>query len=44
LVTTIRVVSRADTFMAKGKVLKGMSMGLMRARHEPKLCIIVISM
>jgi hypothetical protein len=42
-VITIRVVSRADTFMAEGNMLKGMSMSEVRARHEPKLCGITIS-
>ena len=34
---------RANTFKAKGMVLKGVSMSKVRARHEPKLGIIVIS-
>jgi hypothetical protein len=36
-------VSRADTFKAKGSVLKGMSVSKVRVRHEPKLCGIAIS-
>jgi hypothetical protein len=43
-ITTIRVVSRADSFKAKGSMLKGMSMGKVRVRHEPKLCWITIGM
>jgi hypothetical protein len=43
LITTIRVVSRANVFVTKGRVLKGMDMGLMGVRREPKLCIIIIS-
>ena len=31
-------------FIAKGRVLQGMSMGLMRARCRPKLCRVPISM
>ena len=42
-ITTIRVVGRANVFSAKGKVLKGMSIRLVRARRKPKLCRITIS-
>jgi hypothetical protein len=43
-ITTIRVVSRADLFKAKGSMLKGMSVGKVRVRHELKLRWIAISM
>jgi hypothetical protein len=43
-VTTIRVVSRADAFVAEGRVLKSMYMSLMRLGHELELCWIVISL
>jgi len=42
-ITTIRVVGRANMFSAKGKVLKGMSIRLVRVRRKPKLCRITIS-
>jgi len=37
-------VSRANIFVAEGRVLQGVNMGLMRASHEPKLCGVSISM
>jgi hypothetical protein len=43
VVTTIRVVGRTNTFKTKGRMFKDVDMGLMRARHEPKLCIVIIS-
>ena len=42
-ITTIRVVRRTNMFVAKGTVLKSVSMGEMRARCKPKLSIIAIS-
>ena len=36
-------MSRADAFIAKGRVLQGMDMSLMGAGCEPKLCRIPIS-
>ena len=37
-------MSRADGFTAKGNVLKGMSIGLVRARCKAKLCRFSICM
>jgi hypothetical protein len=42
-VTTIRVVSRAHTFVAKGGVFQGMRISLVRAGHELKLCGVPVS-
>jgi hypothetical protein len=44
LVTTIRVVSRTNRFTAKGNMLKGVSISLVRARCRPKLHKTTISM
>jgi hypothetical protein len=43
-VTTIRVACRANRFKAKGNMLQGMSMGLVRARHRAELFGVIISM
>ena len=42
-ITTIRVVRRANGFTAEGRVLKGVSIGLVRARRKAKLSRISIS-
>jgi hypothetical protein len=42
-ITTIRVVSRADAFTAEGNMLEGISISEVRARQEPKLHRIIIS-
>jgi hypothetical protein len=42
-ITTIRVMGRTDMFKAEGMMLKGMSIGEVRARCELKLCIVIIS-
>jgi hypothetical protein len=41
-ITTIRVVHRADTFLAKGMMLKSVSMSKVRVRHKLKLSVIAI--
>jgi hypothetical protein len=41
-ITTIRVVHRTDTFVAKGTMLKGVGMSKVRASCEPKLYIVII--
>jgi hypothetical protein len=43
VITSIRIVGRTNMFTAKGNVLNGMSISLVTARHEPKLCKITIS-
>jgi len=43
VITTIRVVHRANTFKAKGMMLKGMGMSEVGARCRPKLSVIAIS-
>ena len=42
-VATIRVMSRADAFIAKGGVFQGMGVSLMRMRCKLKLCGIPVS-
>ena len=44
LITTIRVMSRTDTFVTEGRVLKGIYMSLVWLGHEPELHRILISM
>jgi hypothetical protein len=44
LITTIRVVHRANSFASKGNVLKGIGIGLVRARYRLELYKITISM
>jgi len=37
-------VSRADAFIAEGRVFQGMDMSLVGASHELKLCGVSVSM